>query len=200
MARSRSFSHVCGASMRRSSAKPFAAPRTRIIVPSVTMKGTTRRPVTRRPLTTPHSAAATTPASAASSGDHPAEQQCDHHGRQRDDRADRQIDAAGDDDRPSCRARRRRRLPSAGRSARGWQEKEARADQHAERHRDEQQAENWAAGPRRMRWHQARSRCPWPPASAVLSPIRRPAAARRVAAAHHRDAIAQTRAAPAGNC
>ena len=38
----RSFSHVIGASIRRSSASPFAAPRTSSIVPSVTMNGTTR--------------------------------------------------------------------------------------------------------------------------------------------------------------
>ncbi len=42
-----SLSHVCGASIRRSSATPLAAPRTRIIVPRVTIKGTTRSPVTR---------------------------------------------------------------------------------------------------------------------------------------------------------
>ena len=58
--RSRSFSQVIGASIRRSSARPFAAPRTSSIVPSVTMNGTTRRRVIRSPLTAPHIAAAAT--------------------------------------------------------------------------------------------------------------------------------------------
>src|SRR5437773_1994416 len=40
--RSRSFSQVTGASIRRSSARPFAAPRTSSIIPRVTMNGTTR--------------------------------------------------------------------------------------------------------------------------------------------------------------
>ena len=56
--RSRSFSQVIGASMRRSSASPFAAPRTISIVPSVTMKGTTLSRVMRTPLMKPHRAAA----------------------------------------------------------------------------------------------------------------------------------------------
>ena len=66
--RSRSFSHVIGASIRRSSARPFAAPRTSSIVPSVTMNGTTRSRVISRPLIAPHSAPAATAPTAASSG------------------------------------------------------------------------------------------------------------------------------------
>ncbi len=42
--RSRSLSHVIGASTLCSSARPFAAPRTRSIIPRVTMKGTTLEP------------------------------------------------------------------------------------------------------------------------------------------------------------
>ena len=37
--RSRSFSHVAGASSRRSPDSPFAVPRTSSIIPRVTMKG-----------------------------------------------------------------------------------------------------------------------------------------------------------------
>ena len=66
--RSRLFSHVTGASIRRSSARPLAAPRTRSIVPSVTMNGTTRSWVTSRPLTTPHTAPAAMALAAASAG------------------------------------------------------------------------------------------------------------------------------------
>ena len=65
--RSRSFSHVAGASMRRSSARPLAAPRTSSIVPSVTMNGTTWSRVISRPLSAPHSAPAATPPSGARS-------------------------------------------------------------------------------------------------------------------------------------
>ena len=99
--RSRSFSQVIGASTRRSSARPFAAPRTISIVPSVTMKGTTRSRVIRTPLTRPQSApprrrrrARRRPARR-----HRSQQQRDHDGGERDDRADGEIDAAGDDDR-----------------------------------------------------------------------------------------------------
>ena len=70
--RSRLFSQVIGASTRRSSATPFAIPRTISIVPSVTMKGTTRRRVMSSPLTSPQAAAAATPASSATAGDAPS--------------------------------------------------------------------------------------------------------------------------------
>ena len=66
--RSSSLSHVSGASTRRSSAMPFAAPRTSSIVPSVTMKGTTFRRVISRPLTRPQTAAAPSAPSAETAG------------------------------------------------------------------------------------------------------------------------------------
>ena len=93
--RSRSFSQVIGASIRRSSASPFAAPRTSSIVPSVTMNGTTRSRVMSRPLIAPHSAPAATRAERGRqrTGALP-QQQRDHDRAQRDDRSDRQIDAA----------------------------------------------------------------------------------------------------------
>ena len=70
--RSRPFSHVIGASSRRSSASPFAAPRTSSIVPSVMMNGTTRRPVTSTPLIRPHAAPAAMAPAAATSGHEPS--------------------------------------------------------------------------------------------------------------------------------
>src|SRR6516162_4067785 len=70
--RSRLFSHVIGASTRRSSARPFAAPRASSIVPSVTMNGTTRSCVIKRPFTAPQAAAAPTAPSAAIAGPAPA--------------------------------------------------------------------------------------------------------------------------------
>ena len=58
--RSRSFSHVAGASSRRSPDSPLAAPRTSSIVPSVTMNGTTRSCVTSTPFSAPQAAPAAT--------------------------------------------------------------------------------------------------------------------------------------------
>ena len=57
-ARSRSFSQVDGASIRRSSASPLAAPRTRIIVPERDDERHDPEPVMRTPLTRPQTAAA----------------------------------------------------------------------------------------------------------------------------------------------
>ena len=65
------FSHVSGASSRRSPASPLAPPRTSSIVPSVMMNGTTRRPVTRTPFITPHAAPAAIAPAAATSGHDP---------------------------------------------------------------------------------------------------------------------------------
>ena len=66
--RSRSFSQVVGASIRRSSPRPFAAPRMTSIVPSVTMNGTTRSWVINTPLISPQSAAVAMAPSAANNG------------------------------------------------------------------------------------------------------------------------------------
>ena len=59
--RSSPLSQVIGASSRRSSARPFAAPRTSSIVPSVMMNGTTRRPVMSTPFISPHDGAGRQP-------------------------------------------------------------------------------------------------------------------------------------------
>ena len=97
--RNRLFNHVIGASTRRSSAAPFASPRTISIVPSVTMNGTTWRRVMRRPFTRPQAAAAATPLKPRDGRRRAVPQQDrDHDRRERDDRAHRQVDAARHDD------------------------------------------------------------------------------------------------------
>ena len=93
--RSRLFSQVTGASIRRSSARPFAAPRTRSIVPSVTMNGTTRSWVTSSPLTRPQSGpGGEALAAAATAGPCVRSVTAVDDRAQRDDRSDRQVDAS----------------------------------------------------------------------------------------------------------
>ena len=97
--RNRLFNHVIGASTRRSSAAPFASPRTISIVPSVTMNGTTLETGDEE---TVHQAARGGRSDAAQAGDGRGralpQQDGDHDRRERDDRAHRQVDAARHDD------------------------------------------------------------------------------------------------------
>ncbi len=135
--RSSPLSQVIGASIRRSSARPFAAPRTSSMVPSVMMNGTTRRPVISTPFTSPHAA----PAATARCGeDRPrtvAEKLRDHNGAQRDDRSHRQIDPPRDDDH---RHAQRGNADDGGLARHQLQiggAEELRADQESEEDRDE---------------------------------------------------------------
>ncbi len=140
--RSRSFNHVAGASIRRSSPSPFAAPRITSIVPSVTINGTTRSCVISTPLMRPHRAAVPMPPSAANSGLTSIRSNCAITTVTSAiiEPTDK-IDPAGDDDdrHADCGDADNRHLPSHELEIGGGEE--LRPDQHPEDDRDQYQAD-----------------------------------------------------------
>ena len=89
---------MIGASMRRSSARPFAAPRTSSMVPSVTMNGTTWSLVISRPFSgTAQRGGRDGAGSRGAPGPIRRSSSATTTVLERDDRADGQIDPAGDD-------------------------------------------------------------------------------------------------------